>query len=1213
MMPPHNSYFRVMKRLLFTLACGLLLLPSARATTNPFFVNSGVLVYDDFGVASPQIDASNFVNYGSFSFSTFYPSGFNGIPLPYETFNTVNYTNEGQLLGIPGFYFADFDTALPVSHVFPSQNFFNADTIGLGTPIVSGDILLFVLASNIINHGTMAIGSAGHMNLTGRNVDLSRSLLSVGAAASLTSDLWGVSDTNVLDAIFTPDFVVTSSLRVTNSFNGFQFAQNNYSFGIFNFTAYVQISPGILTDQTVDVVLIENDNPAITNFVAMGPPGPYGSIHYIKFEALTTNVVTGTITTNDLFLEDRLARTDIVRLMPSISAAANPVLAPTTFQPTNFLLSVVDNGFSSATPVDPTLFDPTIFDGTNSPFVTNTAWSVTLGIAGAVPDPNLVGSTWSNLPGRIEVNSDNLDLDRTRISGVNFLALNATNNFLGSTNAQIEAPASQINLATTNSTLVIQNLTTPAVPHMNGTIDVWSGRWTNANDTGSSLYNVTVVRANLAVSTPSFITDLHLRATNLVISDVMNVVNSLLLETERLTITSNTTSAANPIGELNLTTPELTWSASLPLLKYLTNYGSITSTNTIYFGGSRQPPWFKTTFDEPYISFVNYGSIFAEGISVFAIDLESYGTMNADLGPLTLNGTSVILENGSLSSSNSINIYANSLLVSNETMVAGRAINLSVTNFLDDGSLHKPVPSITNPNFWTVGGGLSLQRHPDFGASLLATTITDFAAQYANNVILWAGNDFGCIPGGFLNNAAIGTLVLSGADKSLFTIMSPDGTPHALYVNNLQLLGNAVITNSTGFQGIFVAPNMKVYFAKATDGSGADISAALNGANGGAFCHVIGFTNTMVFSGALPPTGGNGSGNIPASAADALTFPTGTPPTNIVSAAVTKGTYYGLFYDTNGVTATNAGYVTITTTEKGHFSARLLLQGTGLAASGTFTNGHTSRPIHRGSVTYTLSLQLDDTGNVITGQLTGAGRTAELEADRFTFNARTNVYSGAGTYNFLIPPPEDVTNAPSGSGFGIALVGANGSVSAAGWLADGTKFTQRTFVSPQGFWPFYAAPYSGRGIVLSWQQFASNHVGGELIWIKQPNVHNKAYPGGFTNDVMVSGSKFTAAAAGSPVVDWPNGRAQLILSGAGIGIHTNEVSIDAKNRITNLGGLPLNLNVIPSSGAFRGSVRDTGAGRTITIQGLLLQDSNAGAGYFLNQNQAGAVYLIPEE
>src|SRR5438445_3140522 len=82
-----------MKRLLILGPLGLVLLARPVGATDATYVNNGLVTFP------PQIDATNFVNNGTFDF-TLNPTLF-----PFDTSNTENYTNNGTMLGAVGFQF----------------------------------------------------------------------------------------------------------------------------------------------------------------------------------------------------------------------------------------------------------------------------------------------------------------------------------------------------------------------------------------------------------------------------------------------------------------------------------------------------------------------------------------------------------------------------------------------------------------------------------------------------------------------------------------------------------------------------------------------------------------------------------------------------------------------------------------------------------------------------------------------------------------------------------------------------------------------------------------------------------------------------------------------------------------------------------------------------------------------------------------------------
>jgi len=230
------------------------------------------------------------------------------------------------------------------------------------------------------------------------------------------------------------------------------------------------------------------------------------------------------------------------------------------------------------------------------------------------PDFNLPGSVISNTPGRIVINADRvLDLTRAKITGPNYMNLVATNHYVGSTNAQISSPYMDINLGSTNGQINITNLVAPLIPRINGPCDLWSGRWTNIVNGVTNRYHVLMVNARLAPTAQAFVLNLALRSTNVVISDRLNVVTNLLITAQSLTLSSNSLGSPTASGELNLSSPNIIWTAGLPLLQSVTNWGIITVPNSTYFAGVRQTPYYNTNFTQPYQNFVNHGSIATSG------------------------------------------------------------------------------------------------------------------------------------------------------------------------------------------------------------------------------------------------------------------------------------------------------------------------------------------------------------------------------------------------------------------------------------------------------------------------------------------------------------------------------------------------------------------------------------------------------------------------
>jgi len=210
----------------------------------------------------------------------------------------------------------------------------------------------------------------------------------------------------------------------------------------------------------------------------------------------------------------------------------------------------------------------------------------------------------------------------------------------------------------------------------------------------------------------------------------------------------------------------------------------------------------------------------------------------------------------------------------------------------------------------------------------------------------------------------------------------------------------------------------------------------------------------------------------------------------------------------------------------------------------------------------------------------------------------------------IIPIDTNSAAGPGGDGFGTVSVSTAGAVSFSGTLADGTKVTQKTTLSKNGQWPFYAPLYQGRGSLISWVAFTNEtdtDFDGLFNWFKQAQTA-KYYPGGFTNEAMIGGSRFVPPTATNLVINITNGIVGFT-NGNLTTDFTNLVMLDAKGKVLNQGANKLSLSISKSSGTFSGSVTPPDGGKTISFKGALLQKQNSGSGFFLGTNASGRVSL----
>jgi hypothetical protein len=440
----------------------------------------------------------------------------------------------------------------------------------------------------------------------------------------------------------------------------------------------------------------------------------------------------------------------------------------------------------------------------------------------------------ANLSGRIQINANsNLDLSLAQISGDNYLQLRAPYQFNGSVGARIFAPFSDINLGVTNGFMTVTNLVEPSVPNWNGGIQCWSARWIYVDATGVTWdYRVLLVNSAVTPTTPSEVQDLALHATNsLVVCDVFNILRSLSIDAQNLTLTQNGPAAGSADGELNLQSStcglypnppvQNVWSNSAPNVLWLTNNGAIRLSNLGFFGGP--PPG-------NYFALVNNGLISDYGSQFWADNFASSGVISNGMGSFTLQAQTASLGGAVIVASNNLSITSSNLVMGGLLLQAGRSLTLAATNLADTGPGNGSV-WIVGTN--SVGAGVTMPFLPASG-DLRGTSITLFAPDHVNVVNTWPGADHGVVTYGYTNNEAVGQLLLnalSNAPNTTFTFTGV-GASNAIYVDRLQLLGFSDWNSHSGqtIPSLVFNTNLVIYYADAIS-DGQDVSYKLNGAN----------------------------------------------------------------------------------------------------------------------------------------------------------------------------------------------------------------------------------------------------------------------------------------------------------------------------------------------------------------------------------------------
>jgi hypothetical protein len=317
------------------------------------------------------------------------------------------------------------------------------------------------------------------------------------------------------------------------------------------------------------------------------------------------------------------------------------------------------------------------------------------------------------------------------------------------------------------------------------------------------------------------------------------------------------------------------------------------------------------------------------------------------------------------------------------------------------------------------------------------------------------------------------------------------------------------------------------------------------------------------------------------------------------------GTYQGLIYDTNGLTPQSSGFFNAKLTGSGAFTAKIIFAGKSLPLSGQFSAGGVfSNSIPRkGSTPLSAQLNLDIATGDLTGVFSDGTITTRLIANRIV----TSAGAAAGKYTLLIPGGTNGVAQPGGDSYATITVSAAGAISLTGVLSDGTRIAQKANLLTTGQWAFYVPLYTARGSVLSWLTFSNSLINGTTYWFKETGA-GKLYPAGFTNVTDAAGSVYVFT-KGVPVLNLSTGI--LALSNGNLSNSFIEgIALDSNNKITSTNAT-VKMTITTATGLFKGTVKDPVSTKTVSFNGVVLQQQNTGGGFFTGTTQTGRVFISP--
>lgn len=835
----------------------------------------------------PNIDATNFYNSGNWNIYV--------TPKPFMTASTFNYTNVGFMNSTIGW---EFDWGPPNSgNSGPrswSSTFYN-DTLGeiyagggVGSYLQAIPVgYLWVSATNIVNKGFLSADAYSEIKLTGSSVDVHRSSIEI---VPLTGSGSG---NNLVDGNFTPDNgifdlywgqsgvsnVVSSSIwngsnaatslfrvaepcGVTNVTQFFSvtanysdstnMSANFYTVTVTNYPNYPASSTPVVTNITVasnevrQAVFIYTSDSNVVGQVRFSP----SSIPTNNFDTVAVQLTspyldfaTFTTQTNYLYLVDTLASSTNRGVLPSLFSNPYAACSDTTYRPANYVLSRVDTGaFAAGVPGAGQPTNNFLYERA----FTNNLVGMEYGAYSALVDNQAYPMPYAsitNLPGRVQIKANNLNLSQARIRAEGSVNISSSN-LLTSTGAYVDCQNLSYDLGATNGHLNFTNLVNASVTRLSGTVSCWSAVWQNSKDLivtnytldtngltaalitnriTENLYALIVDAGGLSTHSAVTVQNLALHSTNIVVGDSMSVANSLLFDGQSLTLNGGLNLLSSSfITGTNLayyfgpyfynvyTAPIENWTYAIaPKLLYFTNNNALYIPSAAHFGD-----------DGPtnYLTFVNNGSISSSGQTIDAQNVQINGFNLTSAGNFSCLCETGMLNGASIFSSRDVNFTANVLQLDQAFISAQNALNFNVSGSLSDGG-----PASFNSLY--CQNGFNLWTKPATG-DLLGTAISTVAYYGAAEVDhYWAGVNYGNSTAGYANNVAIGTLLLvpDGSTNAffepLFRFFGTAGTVdgNGLYVSNLDL---SMLTDYAN--EIEIDPSLDIYY----------MSASLNGTNG---------------------------------------------------------------------------------------------------------------------------------------------------------------------------------------------------------------------------------------------------------------------------------------------------------------------------------------------------------------------------------------------
>jgi hypothetical protein len=300
----------------------------------------------------------------------------------------------------------------------------------------------------------------------------------------------------------------------------------------------------------------------------------------------------------------------------------------------------------------------------------------------------------------------------------------------------------------------------------------------------------------------------------------------------------------------------------------------------------------------------------------------------------------------------------------------------------------------------------------------------------------------------------------------------------------------------------------------------------------------------------------------------------------------------------------------------GLFSGKLKLIDLTIPLRGSFDPlGHAQFTTTFKGRTISVELNYSINGGIpaITGTVTGDGWTLPVDISAL---GKPQDSSLAGRYTVVLRASSEApATVPQGDGYAAAKISRTGRTVFSGQLADGTPFAASGLLTRARALPVFIAPYRKSGAFAGTLSFnTSTGVDGQFHWERPAMPASGVFPDGFTTANIAVGAHYAPPKHGEPVVRVAasTNNARLELGEGGFSDPVMQPATLAANNsvIVSAPAIPgIAVAIKSATGQFRGHFVHPITGSLTTFRGIVVQNENAGFGFFVANGSSGYATL----